>query len=313
MIMKTIDIGKQSFHASELILGCMRINALNVDEADHLVMNAVNAGINFFDHSDVYGGGRCEELFGEVLENHKDLRDKIYIQSKCGIVKNEDGRITHFDFSRDYIIKAVEASLRRLKVDYLDSLLLHRPDTLMEPEEVAEAFDILHTSGKVKHFGVSNQNVRQIELLKTCVRQPICINQMQMSIAECGMIAQGLNTNMTNRLSVMHEDGVLEYSRINDMTIQAWSPFQIGFFEGTFIDNPEFAGLNDCLQSYADKFGVAKTAVAVAWILRHPAKMQVIVGTTNYRHLNEILGFDKVELSREDWYTIYRSAGHTLP
>ncbi len=311
--MKTIDIGKQNFHASELILGCMRINALNVDEADHLVMNAYNAGINIFDHSDIYGGGRCEELFGEVLENHKDIRDKIIIQSKCGIVKNSDGGITHFDFSREHIIKAVEASLSRLRVDYLDSLLLHRPDTLMEPEEVAEAFEILHTSGKVKHFGVSNQNVRQIELLKTCVKQPLCINQMQMSITECGMIAQGLNTNMTNKLSVMHDDGVLEYSRINNMTIQAWSPFQIGFFEGTFINNPEFKTLNDCLDKFADKYGVAKTAVAVAWILRHPAKMQVIVGTTNYRHLNEILGFDKVELSREDWYEIYRAAGHTLP
>ncbi len=311
--MKTIDIGKQNFNASELVLGCMRINALNVDEADHLVMNAVNAGINMFDHSDVYGGGRCEELFGEVLENHKELRDKIIIQSKCGIVKDSNGSITHFDFSRDYIIKAVEASLRRLKVDYLDSLLLHRPDTLMEPEEVAEAFDILYSGGKVKHFGVSNQNVRQIELLKTCVRQPLCINQMQMSITECGMIAQGLNTNMTNKLSIMHDDGVLEYSRINNMTIQAWSPFQIGFFEGTFIDNPAFEKLNTCLDKFADKYGVSKTAVAVAWILRHPAKMQVIVGTTNYRHLNEILGFDKVELSRMDWYEIYRAAGHTLP
>ncbi|MBR4880989.1 MAG: aldo/keto reductase [Clostridia bacterium] len=311
--MKTIDIGKQGLYGSELILGCMRINALNVDEADHLIMNAYNAGINMFDHSDVYGGGRCEELFGEVLLNHKELRDKIIIQSKCGIAKNADGKITHFDFSKEHILKSVDASLSRLKVDYLDTLLLHRPDTLMEPEEVADAFDTLYTSGKVKHFGVSNQNVRQIELLKTCVRQPLSINQMQMSITECGMIAQGLNTNMTNKLSYMHEDGVLEYSRINNMTLQAWSPFQIGFFEGTFIDNPAFEELNNCLQKHAERFGVAKTAVAVAWILRHPAKMQVIVGTTYYRHLNEILGFEKVELSREDWYEIYRSAGHTLP
>ena len=237
----------------------------------------------------------------------------MIIQSKCGIAKDENGRITHFDFSREHIISSVEASLKRLKVDHLDSLLLHRPDTLMEPEEVAEAFDALYTSGKVKHFGVSNQNVRQIELLKTCVRQPLCINQMQLSITECGMISQGLNTNMTNKLSYMHEDGVLEYSRINNMTLQAWSPFQVGFFEGSFIDNPEYAELNKCLEKFAESFGVAKTAVAVAWILRHPARMQVIVGTTNYRHLNEILGFDKVELSRKDWYEIYRSAGHTLP
>lgn len=311
--MKTIDIAKDNFKASQLILGCMRINALNVDEADHLVMNAYKSGINIFDHSDIYGGGRCEELFGEVMDMHKDIRDKIYIQSKCGIVKNTDGKIVYFDFSYDHIIKSVEESLKRLRTDYLDSLLLHRPDTLMEPEEVARAFDDLYTSGKVRHFGVSNQNVRQIELLKTCVKQPIVINQMQLSIPECGMIAQGLNTNMSNKLSYMHEDGVLEYSRMNDMTIQAWSPFQVGFFEGTFIDNPEFEKLNTCLQKQADRFGVAKTAVAVAWILRHPARMQVIAGTTNYRHLNEILGFEKVELTREDWYEIYCSAGHTLP
>lgn len=311
--MKTTDIGKKGFIASELVLGCMRINNLNVDEADHHIMNAYEHGINYFDHADIYGGGRCEELFGEVMENHKDLRDKIFIQSKCGIVRNEDQKITHFDFSKDHIIEAVDNSLRKMKTDYLDALLLHRPDTLMEPEEVAEAFETLEKAGKVRYFGVSNQNVRQIELLKTCVKQPLVINQMQLSITECGMIAQGLNTNMTNKLSFMHEDGILEYSRINNMTIQAWSPFQTGFFEGTFIDNPEYAELNKTLQRIADKYNVSKNAVAVAWITRHPAKMQVIVGTTNYRRLNGICEYDKVELSRADWYEIYKSAGHTLP
>lgn len=311
--MKNVDIGKLGYNGSELILGCMRINSLNVDEADHLVMNAYEAGINFFDHADIYGGGRCEELFGEVMENHKDIRDKIFIQSKCGIAHNKEGNIGYFDFSCEHILEAVDNSLRKLRVEYLDSLLLHRPDTLMEPEEVAKAFDILEQSGKVRHFGVSNQNVRQIKLLKTAVKQPLSINQMQMSIIECGMIAQGLNTNMSNKLSYMHEDGVLEYSRINNMTIQAWSPFQVGFFGGTFIDNPDFSELNACLDKYAEEFGVAKTAVAVAWLLRHPVSMQVIVGTTNYRHLNEILGYDKVQLDRAAWYDIYKSAGHSLP
>lgn len=311
--MKTVDIGSKGFMGSELVLGCMRLNNRNVDEADHLIMNAYNAGINYFDHADIYGGGRCEELFGEVMENHKDIREKIFIQSKCGIAKDSEGNIVYFDFSCEHILEAVDNSLKKLRTDYLDALLLHRPDTLMEPEEVAKAFDILESSGKVRHFGVSNQNIRQIELLKTCVKQPLIINQMQMSITDCPMIAQGLNTNMSNKLSYMHEDGVLEYSRIKDMTIQTWSPFQTGFFEGTFIDNPNYPELNACLAKFGEKFGVAKTAVAVAWLLRHPAKIQVIVGTTDYRHLNEILGYEKVELSRKDWYEIYKSAGHTLP
>ncbi len=311
--MKNVDIGKKGFLGSEIIMGCMRINQKNVDEADHLIMNAYDAGINYFDHSDIYGGGRCEEIFGEIMSRHKEIRENIYIQTKCGIVHDKDGNNAAFDFSCEHILESVDTSLKRMKVDYIDALLLHRPDTLMEPEEVAKAFDILESSGKVRHFGVSNQNPGQIELLKTAVKQPLIINQMQLSIVECGMIAQGMNTNMVNKLSYMHDDGVLEYSRINNITLQAWSPFQIGFFEGTFIDNPEYAVLNETLQNYADKFGVSKTAVAVAWILRHPASLQVIVGTTNYKHLNQILGYDKVELSRLDWYNIYLAAGHTLP
>lgn len=311
--MNKIDIGKKGFFGSQLIMGCMRINSKNTEEAEHLVMNAYEAGINYFDHADIYGGGRCEEMFGLIMEKHKDIRENIIIQSKCGIVHDKNGRNVAFDFSCDHIIKSVDTSLKRMKIEYLDALLLHRPDTLMEPEEVAKAFDILESSGKVRHFGVSNQNPGQIELLKTCVKQPLVINQMQLSIVECGMITQGMNTNMVNKLSYMHDDAVLDYSRLNNMTIQAWSPFQVGFFEGTFIDNPEYAQLNACLEKHAERFGVSKTAVAVAWILRHPAKMQVIAGTTNYKHLNEILGFDKVELSRLDWYDIYLAAGHSLP
>ena len=311
--MKSINIGNNGFTASELILGCMRINKLNVDEAKHLITYAYESGIDMFDHSDIYAGGLCEELFGMALKELPNLREKIKIQSKCGIVHNGNGKIVAFDFSSEHIIKSVETSLKRMGIDYLDSLLLHRPDTLMEPEEVAKAFDYLEEKGMVKNFGVSNQNPGQIELLKTCVRQPLTMNQMQLSITDCGMIAQGLNTNMSNKLSYMHDAGVLEYSRINNITIQAWSPFQFGFFEGTFIDNPEFPELNAKLQEIGDRFGVAKTAVATAWILRHPAKMQVLVGTTNVRHLEEILGCQKVELTREDWYDIYRSAGHTLP
>ncbi|MBE6685643.1 MAG: aldo/keto reductase family oxidoreductase [Ruminococcaceae bacterium] len=311
--MKQTEIGKNGFSASEIILGCMRINKLNVDEVKHLLTFANDRGIDIFDHSDIYAGGICEELFGRALNELPGFRDKIKIQTKCGIVHDSKGTIAAFDFSKKHIIESVEQSLRRMNTDRIDSLLLHRPDTLMEPEEVAEAFEYLYDKGMVLNFGVSNQNPGQIELLKTCVKQPLTMNQMQLSIVECGMIAQGLNTNMSNKLSYMHDAGVLDYSRINGMTIQAWSPFQKGFFEGSFIDDPEYKTLNDKLEEIGGRYNVSKTAVATAWILRHPARMQVLVGTTNVRHLRDILGYEKVELSREDWYSLYRAAGHTLP
>ena len=312
--MKTIDIGKSGMLASRIALGCMRINAINIYEAEHIVKNALDAGINYFDHSDIYAGGYSEELFGKVLRNTPSLRDKMFVQTKCGIVRKDGiGENIAFDFSEKHILEAVDGSLKRLNVEYLDALLLHRPDALVEPEEVASAFDKLKASGKVRHFGVSNQTPMQIELLKKYVTVPLIANQLELNVVECGMINQGLNTNMRNAQSFMHDGSVMEYSRLNDITIQAWSPLQIGLFEGTYIDNPEYARLNEVMDALAEKYGVAKTAIAVAWILRHPAKVQVIVGTMNYRHLWEIADADKVELTREEWYEMYRAAGHPLP
>lgn len=296
-----------SMIASAISLGCMRMANLNEKDVDAIMDAALEYGINFFDHADIYGGGASEKLFGKYLARHAGLRDKIFIQTKCAI---HDGQ---YDFSKEHIVKSVEGSLSRLGVDYVDALLLHRPDTLMEPEEVAEAFDILHSSGKVRHFGVSNHNPMQIELLKTEVKHAIGINQLQFSVTEAGMITSGMNTNMKNADSVMHDGSVLEYSRIKNITVQAWSPFQYGFFNGTFIDNEKFPELNAKLAEIAEKYGISKTGVAAAWILRHPANMQVIVGTMNPKHLKEIcLGAD-ITLSRSEWYEIYRSAGHCLP
>ena len=296
-----------SMNASAISLGCMRMANLNEKDVDAIMDAALEYGINFFDHADIYGGGASEKLFGKYLARHAGLRDKIFIQTKCAI---HDGQ---YDFSKEHIVKSVEGSLSRLGVDYVDALLLHRPDTLMEPEEVAEAFDILHSSGKVRHFGVSNHNPMQIELLKTEVKHAIGINQLQFSVTEAGMITSGMNTNMKNADSVMHDGSVLEYSRIKNITVQAWSPFQYGFFNGTFIDNEKFPELNAKLAEIAEKYGISKTGVAAAWILRHPANMQVIVCTMNPKHLKEIcLGAD-ITLSRSEWYEIYRSAGHCLP
>lgn len=303
--MKTIDIGNMK--SSAISLGCMRMGNLDEKRIDAIMDTALENGINYFDHADIYGGGNSEKLFGEYLKRHNAIREKIFIQTKCAI---HDGQ---FDFSKEHIIKSVEGSLSRLGVDYVDTLLLHRPDTLMEPCEVAEAFDILQSSGKVRNFGVSNQNLMQIELLKTAVNQPIVANQLQFSITEAGLVTSGMNVNMKNNESVMHDGGLLEYSRIKNITIQAWSPFQHGFFKGSFIDNEEFPELNAKLEEIGEKYGLSKTGAAAAWILRHPANMQLIAGTMTPSRLIEICKAADVVLSRSDWYEIYRAAGHCLP
>ena len=293
--------------ASAVAMGCMRIDGAK-EAPSKIIETALESGINFFDHADIYGGGKCEEIFGDYLKEHSALRDEIIIQTKCGI------RNGFFDFSKQHIISSVEASLKRLKTDYIDILLLHRPDTLMEPEEVAEAFSELESAGKVRNFGVSNHNPMQIELLKTAVKQPLIIDQMQFSIPESGMVTSGLNVNMKNDESFMHDGSALEYFRIKGITLQAWSPFQGGFFKGPFIgDREKYSELNDKLDELAIKYGVAPITIATAWILRHPAKTQVISGSMNTERIKDIARGADIELNREDWYAIYRAAGFRLP
>lgn len=304
--MKNITIGNQ-INASAVSLGCMRMSDLDEKRVDAIMNTALECGVNFFDHADIYGVGNSERFFGEYLKRNPGVRDKIWIQSKCSI---HDGQ---FDFSKDHILKSVDGILSRLGVDCLDVLLLHRPDTLMEPEEVAEAFNQLETSGKVKYFGVSNQNMMQMELLKTAVKQPLIINQLQFSVTEAGLVTSGMNVNMKNAESVMHDGSFLEYSRIKNITIQAWSPFQYGFFGGSYIDNEDFPELNKKLGEIAEEYGITKTGVAASWILRHPANMQLIAGTMSPSRLAEICKGADVVLSRDQWYQIYRAAGHTLP
>ncbi len=304
--MKQVLLSKD-LSASEVAMGCMRIDSAK-EAPEKIIETALESGINFFDHADIYGGGKCEEIFGDYLKDHNSLRDKIIIQTKCGI------RSGFFDFSKEHIISSVDASLKRLKTDYIDILLLHRPDTLMEPEEVAQAFDELESAGKVRHFGVSNHNPMQIELLKTAVKQPIIINQMQFSITESGMVTSGLNVNMKNDESLMHDGSAIEYLRINNMTLQAWSPFQAGFFKGPFIGNKEkYPELNEKLEELAKKYDAEPISIASAWILRHPVKSQVISGSMNTKRIRDIAKGSDINLSREDWYAIYRAAGYRLP
>lgn len=304
--MKQVNLGPNEIGVPAVVLGCMRITEAKDPVA--VIETAMENGINFFDHADIYGDGKCEEIFAKAFKETQYKREDIFLQSKCGIVPG-----VMYDFSKEHIIKSVEDSLKRLNVEYLDSLLLHRPDTLMEPEEVAAAFDQLAADGKVKYFGVSNQYSRQIELLQKYLRQPLIINQLQFGVMHTGMVDFGLHVNMTDPRSVDHDDGVLEFSRMNDMTIQAWSPYQYGFFEGVFVDNDKFPELNKVLQEMADKYHTTKTGIASAWILRHPANMQVIAGTMNLGRIEEIAKASEVVLSREDWYGIYLAAGNDLP
>ena len=309
--MKTITLGSSGLQVSALALGCMRLSELTPRQMDELVGTALDCGINFFDHADIYGRGKSEEVFGALLKRNPGLRERIVLQSKCGIRKESDG--TYYDFSKDYLLHAAEGILTRLGVDHLDLLLLHRPDPLMEPEEVADAFDALHRSGKVGWFGVSNFNARQLELLQSGLKQKLQINQMQFGIMCTGLISHGLEANTQFPHAADRDGEVLDYCRLKGVTIQAWSPFQYGFFQGVFIDNPQFPELNQKLQELSEKYGVSKSALAVAWILRHPAKIQTIVGTTNRERLVDICTAGDIQLSREDWYQIYLAAGNQLP
>ena len=305
--MKEIIMANGNIKASEIGLGCMRIAKLDKNTVNSLINTALDCGINFFDHADIYGAGKSEEIFNEAISLTPSLREKMIIQSKCAI------RPGMYDFSKEYIINSVDGILKRLNTEYLDILLLHRPDTLMEPEEVNEAFEKLYKEGKVRNFGVSNHNAMQIELLNKYLTNKVTINQLQFSIMHTGIIDSGINVNMKNSSSIDRDGSILEYCRLKDINIQAWSPYQYGFFEGTFIDNPKFPELNKKLAEIGEKYNVSKTAIATAWILRHPAKIQTIVGTTNEARLKDICTASNVALTRQEWYEIYLAAGNMLP
>lgn len=303
--MHSINFGKSGIKVPAVAVGCMRISDMSEKEVSAFIDTALSLGANFFDHADIYDGGRSETVFGKAMSS--SLRDGIIIQTKCGI------RRGFFDFSYEHIINSVDSSLKRLGTEYIDVLLLHRPDALMEPDEVARAFEYLKTSGKVRHFGVSNQNSYQIQLLQNSLTVPICANQLQLSVMHTPMIQSGINVNMQNESGINRDGGVLDFCRLNKITIQAWSPMQYGYFEGCFVDNEKFPKLNEALLKIGDKYGVSKSAIAIAWILRHPAKIQAVTGTTNLARLADSLKASEIMLSREEWYEIYRAAGNVLP
>ncbi|MCC9921363.1 aldo/keto reductase [Streptococcus agalactiae] len=301
------NIGQTGIQATRIALGCMRMSDLEGKQAEEVVGTALDLGINFFDHADIYGGGLSELRFRDAIKHLNVNRDKMIIQSKCVI------REGYFDFSKEYILSSVDGILERLGTEYLDFLILHRPDVLVEPEEVAEAFTKLRAEGKVKHFGVSNQNRFQMELLQSYLDEPLAVNQLQLSPAHTPMFDAGLNVNMLNKASIEHDDGIVDYCRLKRVTIQAWSPFQIDLSRGLFVNHPDYKELNETIAKLAKNYNVSSEAIVIAWILRHPAQIQAIVGSMNPSRLKAIDKANDIALTREEWYDIYRSAGNILP
>lgn len=310
--MKRIPVGSDLKNpiltVPEIALGCMRLNGLGQTEAEALICTAMEMGINFFDHADIYGNGEAECFFARAVNMSPGLREKMILQSKCSIHPG-----VSYDCSKEHILSAVDGILSRLRTDYLDILLLHRPDALMDPEEVAEAFRELKSSGKVRHFGVSNQNPGQISLLNQYCDEKVLINQLQFSITNCSIIDSGIYVNTQDGCAVDRDGGVLDFCRLNHITIQAWSPFQYGMFAGTFLGSEKYPVLNEKINKLSEKYGVTPNAVAVAWILRHPAKIQTIVGTTNAQRLKGICKASEITLTRTEWYELYCAVGKQLP
>ena len=310
--MKTFTMPGTDITAPNVTLGLMRIQDKTDDEVRTLIRTAREAGISFLDHADVYGSEvhGCERRFAEALQLSASERAEWVIQTKAGIVPSGP----YFDFSYEHLIESVEGSLKALGTDYIDILLLHRPDALVEPEEVARAFDELEAAGKVRSFGVSNHTPRQIDLLRKHVRQPIVANQVQLSITHSPLIAQGVAANMQGlNQSITRDDGLIDYCRLHGITLQAWSPFQAGFFNGPFLGSPDYPELNEVIDRLAAKYDVPAIAIAVAWITRHPAQIQVVLGTTTPQRVADAALGSEIPLERSEWYELFRAAGYTVP
>lgn len=287
-----------------IVSGMMRIAQKSDAEIRDLYTAARSAGVTAFDHAGIYGGGHeCERRYAQALALSPTERSEITLQTKTGI-SLEPAMYNH---SYEHIVREVEESLRALRTEYLDVLLLHRPDALVEPEEVARAFDELEASGKVRAFGVSNHSPAQIELLKTTVRQPLTVNQVQFSLAHADLVAEGMTANAAGPALT----GVVDHARLTGMTLQAWSPLTGS--RGSVLNAQAYPELNAELERLASEYGVSPAAIAVSWITRHPAGFQVVLGSTNPSRFTAAAAGADICLTREHWYRLYRAAGYPLP
>ena len=317
--MSTMHLGTTALEVSRIGQGCMRLSS-DPAVAVATIRAALDAGIRFFDHADIYGRGERERTFSAVWREFPGLRSQIVIQSKCGIRFAGDtgpNAPKRFDFSYEHILASVEGSLHRLGTDYLDILLLHRPDALVEPAEVARAFSALYQQDKVRYFGVSNHTPGQIELLRRWVDQPIVANQLQLSIAHTHLIDEGLVMNRADWPTPLRGEGTLDYCRLHDITIQAWTPLAAGMLTGKPLPetaDPSVARTASLVAELAADKGVSREAIAIAWLLRHPAGIQPIIGTTNPSRIQAACQADGVTLSREEWYRLLIAGrGQELP
>ena len=308
--MKYCNLG--DINASRIVMGCMRIGDKPLEETEKVIVSACANGVNMFDLADIYGGGNCEKVFGVAMRDLEIPRKNFILQTKCGICMNPEGATHYFNFDKQYILSSVEGSLKRLNTEYIDILLLHRPDTLADPDEIGEAFERLQEDGKVRAFGVSNFSAMQMKLFRSCGIE-IVANQMQFSLGHTLPVDAGFYVNMTEDKATTRAGDAMEYCRLRKIPVQAWSPLQYGFFEGVFVGNEKFPDLNAELNAQAEKYGVTPSAVALAWILRHPAFKQVVTGTTSSERMNALCKAADVNMTREDWYSLYHATGKILP
>jgi predicted oxidoreductase len=323
--MKTYSIPHTDLNVSRLALGCMKMgghwNSDPFTQAEVLggvsaMQAALEHGINFFDHADIYCMGKSEQVFGEALRQSPGLRQQIIVQSKCGIRfggQPESGSPPRFDFSYEHIVNSVEGSLRRLGAERLDVLLLHRPDPLVEPEEVGRAFSELHQSGKVRYFGVSNHTAAQIALLQKYLDQPILFNQVEFNLLHSYLISDGILADMAEN-TYAGVLGTLDYCRLHEITVQAWAPVAQGRIFNLRAEADERTRQTAALiGKLAEAKGVSREAIALAWILRHPAKIQPIIGTTDPKRIAASCQADQVELNREEWWALFNTGRGAPP
>ena len=317
-MLSTQTLGTSDLKVTRIAYGCMPLGGswdttpLNDEVARKAVISvraALDAGINFYDHADIYCRGKSEEVFSRIWDEVPSLREKIIVQSKVGIRFSgspNPSDPSRYDFSYEHIIGTVEGSLRRLKTDYLDVLLLHRPDALVEPEEVAKAFDELHASGKVRWFGVSNETAAQIDLLRAYVKQPIVCNQVAFNVVHTHMLSEGVNFNQDTPM-LTRNHGTIEYCRLHKITLQAWAPLAGGQLTGHSTENaaPRVVKTAELVAQLAGEKNVSGEAILIAWVLRHPAKVQAIIGTTQPSRIAAACQGDGVTLTREEWYRLF--------
>ncbi|WP_226665495.1 aldo/keto reductase [Metabacillus litoralis] len=326
--MKSImPLKKREITDSRIILGCMGfgggwnadpITNEHIIQAEKAIDAAQSAGITMFDHADIYTMGKAEKVFGEIVKTRPSLRENVVIQSKCGIRFQDELGPQRYDFSKKHILTSVDGILDRLHTDYIDILLLHRPDPLIEPEVVAEAFEELKASGKVRHFGVSNMTAAQMKFLDVYSPEQMIVNQLEMSLKRNDFVEQGILVNQKAGNEMNFADGILEHCRLENVQIQAWSPLANGMYTGRKVENLSEADIKtiELVKQMADEKNTTKEAIVLGWLMRHPAIIQPVIGTTNPERINncgEAVQISK-EMTREEWYSLFTTArGHKMP